>query len=327
LKSQNRVKVGLFVTLSFFVLTGAIGWLAGSRFFREVDSYYVHFARSVSGLLPGARVEYQGVTVGRVMRMRLTNEAPPQVVVQVDLKPGTPIRHDTYAMLRGSLVTGIRYIELGGGTKDSPALAEGDTIAVKDEESIEDIAGRAGEASQLALVIMRRVDKDVLTQQNIAAISAIIQNIAAVTGELRTVVAAVATPQNQAALKTMISDLSVTTAALRHSGATAGQTLDQLRAEVPGLTGSAKGALSEAQLTMADLHKTVLATQQVVGQVNGLLQHVDGILYQNQGELAVTLSGLSGSLRELNETLALIRYDPARLVWGSNLPTKKIPDK
>ena len=76
MKKHYRLKVGLFVTVSFFVLAGAILWLAGSRFLRPVDTYYIVFDTSVTGLLAGARVEYQGVTVGKVTSLRLTKEAP-----------------------------------------------------------------------------------------------------------------------------------------------------------------------------------------------------------------------------------------------------------
>ena len=87
---KTRLKVGLFVTLSFFLLAGAILWLAGSRFLQPVDTYNIYFTKSVSGLLPGAAVEYQGVTVGKVESLRLTEETPPRARVTIALQPGTP---------------------------------------------------------------------------------------------------------------------------------------------------------------------------------------------------------------------------------------------
>ena len=106
----------MFVTVSFFLFASALLWLAGSRFFQSVDTYTILFAESVSGLLPGAAVEYQGVTVGKVETLGLTQDAPPRVQVTIALQSGTPIRQDTTAHLIGSFVTGIRYIELAGGS-------------------------------------------------------------------------------------------------------------------------------------------------------------------------------------------------------------------
>lgn len=323
MKRQNRVKVGLFVTLSFFMLTGAIGWLAGSRFFRAVDTYEIRFAKSVSGLLPGSRVEYQGVTVGRVKRLSLTSEPPPEVVVTVELKPLTPVRHDTYAVLRGSLVTNIRYIELGGGTKDSPPMEDGETIGVKDGDSLEDITGRAGQASEVALAIMKRLQSDVLTDKNIAAISTMMSNLAAMSTDLRNTVAQVATPTTAAALNAMVADMQKAAAGLRRTSAT----IEGLRGDATVMIGDAKLTVAEAKAALAELNKAVVVTQQVLGQIGALTGHVDSILYQNQGDLGRALGGLAGTMRELNQTLTTIRYDPARLVWGSHLPDRKVPDK
>ena len=96
---KTRLKVGIFVTVSFFILAAAILWLAGSRFFQPVDNYQIVFEQSVSGLLPGAAVEYLGVTVGKVEGVRLTDETPPRAAVTIALEPGTPIRKDTSATL------------------------------------------------------------------------------------------------------------------------------------------------------------------------------------------------------------------------------------
>ena len=73
--------------------------------------------------------------------------------------------------------------------------------------------------------------------------------------------------------------------------------------------------------------QAIETTNAVVGQIGGLVQHVDGVLYQNQGELGRTLSGLSSTIRVLAETLTLIRYDPGHLVWGSQMPARRIPDQ
>src|SRR5690349_18299268 len=99
---KTRFKVGLFVTLCFFILAGGVLWLVGSRFLQPVDVYHIIFAQSVNGLLPGAAVQYQGVTVGKVERLRLTPDTPPRVSVTIALEPGTPVRRDTQAILIGS---------------------------------------------------------------------------------------------------------------------------------------------------------------------------------------------------------------------------------
>ena len=119
---RNLVLVGVFVVTTSVILVGALLWLAGANVFRRVDRYYVMFDRSVSGLAPGGTVEFQGVTVGRVQEIRLTDTIPPKVAVAIDVDPGTPVRKDSRADLLGSVVTGIKFIALAGGTEIASML-------------------------------------------------------------------------------------------------------------------------------------------------------------------------------------------------------------
>src|SRR5215510_2805820 len=167
---KTRLKVGIFVTVCFFILAGAILWLAGSRFLQPVDIYHIIFARSVSGLLPGAAVEYQGVTVGKVEKIYLTDDTPPSVRVTIALQPGTPVRQDTTAILVGSLVTGIRIIELEGGSPAMPPLEAGGTISVKGGE-FEEFRDRASEIAERLVSVLTHIERDLLSPENSAAIA------------------------------------------------------------------------------------------------------------------------------------------------------------
>ncbi len=193
---KTRLKVGLFVTLSFFLLAGAILWLAGSRFLQPVDTYNIYFTKSVSGLLPGAAVEYQGVTVGKVESLRLTEETPPRARVTIALQPGTPVRRNTIAHLIGSFVTGIRFIELRGGSANFPLQESGGTIFVR-EGGLEEFRDKASEIAERLLNTLTRIERDLLNEQNSQAITTVLQNIAELTENLRASIDAVATPQTR----------------------------------------------------------------------------------------------------------------------------------
>jgi len=53
---------------------------------------------------------------------RLDPANPERVLLVFDIEHGTPIRRDTEAVLKTQGLTGIAYVELGGGAKDSPLL-------------------------------------------------------------------------------------------------------------------------------------------------------------------------------------------------------------
>src|SRR5262249_41977590 len=140
-RRADLIKVGLFVVISGATLIGGLLWIAGSHLLRPVDRYKILYTQSVTGLNAGANVEEQGVVGGRVRDLRLPAATPPNVAVDVDIAPGTPVRSDTRAALIGSYVTGIKYIQLTGGSSAAPPLPPGGTIQ-GDVASLEEFRDR-----------------------------------------------------------------------------------------------------------------------------------------------------------------------------------------
>ncbi len=118
----SYILVGLFVLglATAFVMT--ILWLgsgsAGSRF----NTYIVLTTESVGGLSRDGVVKYRGVDVGRVRSIRLDPEDAERVRLELEIQEGTPIKQDTFASLEVRGLTGLAYINLEGGSRNSPPL-------------------------------------------------------------------------------------------------------------------------------------------------------------------------------------------------------------
>lgn len=118
----SYVLVGAFVVLFGAVLIVIVLWLVRGGAQRTYRSYYAYFGESVSGVNEDSVVRYKGIKVGRVRNMRLDPENPERVRLVLDIAEGTPIKEDTVASLATQGLTGLAFIELGGGTRDSPPL-------------------------------------------------------------------------------------------------------------------------------------------------------------------------------------------------------------
>lgn len=118
----NYTLVGLFVIILGMALLGAILWLTIGIQPRVYDEYKVYIRESVSGLNPRASVKYRGVDVGQVVSIRLDPDNPEQVELLLQIERNTPVREDTKAVLTVQGLTGLAYVELTGGSRDSPPL-------------------------------------------------------------------------------------------------------------------------------------------------------------------------------------------------------------
>jgi phospholipid/cholesterol/gamma-HCH transport system substrate-binding protein len=114
--------VGAF---SLAVMTGGFAfvyWLYSGGGFRERAVYEIRFDNPVSGLLAGSAVLFNGIRVGEVTELRLSQEQPKQVVAIVGIDPSTPVRSDTSVSMDFQGLTGAPVILLTGGSATAAAV-------------------------------------------------------------------------------------------------------------------------------------------------------------------------------------------------------------
>ncbi len=123
-----ETKVSYVVVGAFVLLLGAAGvagllWLgSGGAAKKEYRTYLAYFDESVSGLSVHAPVKYRGVEVGLVRAIELDAADSERVKVVLDIDAKAPVKEDTVAVLGVQGLTGIAYLELGGGSHESPRL-------------------------------------------------------------------------------------------------------------------------------------------------------------------------------------------------------------
>ena len=126
----NFAVVGAFVLVLSAALIGGVLWLSSGKSYRTVyDVYQTYMRESVAGLNLNAPVRYRGVEVGRVQKIALAPGNVEQVQLTLNIERGTPVKVDTVAVLQTQGLTGLAFVELTGGGRDSPVLK-----AQKDEE-------------------------------------------------------------------------------------------------------------------------------------------------------------------------------------------------
>lgn len=119
----NPALVGAFVLALGALLIAGLLWLAaGGAVQARYDLYQATEDESVAGLNLNAPVKFNGVDVGKVREIHLDPLNPALVHLLFAIERGTPIKVDTVAVLRTQGLTGIAYVELSGGARDTELL-------------------------------------------------------------------------------------------------------------------------------------------------------------------------------------------------------------
>ncbi|WP_164967692.1 MlaD family protein [Arcobacter sp. CECT 8985] len=121
----NFYKIGIFV-ISFLILLLAFTFWLGKIGLENVksDKYVIYINESVSGLNVDSPVKFKGVEVGYVQDIKINPNNSEQIQIDITVNKDTPIKQNNYATLGTLGLTGLKYIELKGGTKDSELLKE-----------------------------------------------------------------------------------------------------------------------------------------------------------------------------------------------------------
>jgi phospholipid/cholesterol/gamma-HCH transport system substrate-binding protein len=119
----NYAIVGAFVlALGAALIAGALWLASGGAMQKAYETYLALVDESVAGLNLNAPVKLNGVDVGKVRGIQLDPANPERVRLTFAIERGTPVKEDTVAVLKTQGLTGIAYVELSGGARDSPAL-------------------------------------------------------------------------------------------------------------------------------------------------------------------------------------------------------------
>ena len=162
---MNYAIVGAFVlVLGAALIAGALWLVSGGSFQTKYDFYLAMVDESVAGLNLNAPVKYSGVDVGKVQGIKLDPMNPERVQLTFAIVRGTPIKVDTVAVLKTQGLTGIAYVELSGGARDSPLLTatvEGQYPVIRTKPSL------SARLENVLTTVLEKLDK---TSSNIDAL-------------------------------------------------------------------------------------------------------------------------------------------------------------
>lgn len=285
----RKIRAGLFAIAAAALAAIAVIAFGGGRVLRGGDVYFVEYEDTVYGLEDGANVYLSGVRVGSVDDIEVSPEDPRRVRVRIVVSSGAPVRTDTRAMLQFTGITGLKVIDLRGGTPAAPPLPPGSTIAAG-ETTLDKLEERATELADQSVQLLVRANR-------------ILDNVAVMTdpaGELL------------ASARRGAAELAAAGALLR---AIAGENRAAIRRSIDDV-----GRAARAASTLLDQRGARLAAD-----AGAAVAQLEDVIRDNGAALRAMMFDLRQASRSLKDFAREVRQRPSRLLFSDPPRERRLP--
>ena len=291
------VLIGAFCVVAFLGALGFLVWVNKVQFDREFSEYDVVFSEAVTGLSVGSLVQFQGIQVGEVRKLRLDLTDPRLVIAHIRLQGGVPVHVDTKAKLTYSGLTGVATIQL---TASNPAGKTLEAIPPAEYPVI------ASERSDLGALMNGGNDVMVSLDRALNRVNALLseENVHSATQTLKNI-------------DSLSQQLAV-------SGPRIGAAMD-----------AAAPAIEDMRLAARQVQKAADALSAVLTQMRASLRQVDALTStvsesaqvlsaQTLPQAGWTLTEVQELSRELRRLTEKFDRDPRQTLFG---PSKVVPER
>jgi phospholipid/cholesterol/gamma-HCH transport system substrate-binding protein len=249
---------------------------------KELDSYYIEFQENISGLGEGSKVTYNGVPVGKVTGLKVTQANRVGVTIGVDPSKVT-LREGVMAKYSMETLFGPFVIDLfGSGGTDSQPLKPGSEIEVQRsilsdiEQSVPDTLTRAKHFIEVLTNLLAEVDP---------------KDIPDIINQVKTILA-----ETNRTITTVREEIANTSAGI-------GEAIKTAREEFQSVSATASATVKKINTTAEEATKLIQTLQKTIDEnrasLRNTLHNLDQAVARVQKDLGkVDLAATEKSIRE-----------------------------
>ena len=318
MESESRYAlVGAFILSIIAAAALFVFWLGQVSFDQKYAEYDVVFEGPVRGLSKSGEVRFNGIKVGEVTNLGLDKSDPNNVVVaRIKIFAETPIKQDSYAQLEPQGITGLSYIQINGGSANSPPLKKkADELYAKipsRKAQLDELFAGADDLMLAANAALVRINV-LFSTKNMTAFSEVLENMQMVTDRLATE-------------ETLFSDFN----AMIRSTKTAADEAAKAAITVQVLLESSNKVLSEdAKGMILAFTDAAVQLEQASTKANAFMDKVSDPLteFSEEGlsELTLTLTQLRLLTQTLERVMEEIDRSPGEFIAGEPVKEVEVP--
>jgi phospholipid/cholesterol/gamma-HCH transport system substrate-binding protein len=308
-RNANYALVGAASLLLFIAMIVFALWLARISFNSSYDEYDVVFVGPVRGLSEGGEVHFNGIKVGDVQRIALDKTDPNRVIGRIRVTSDVPIREDSSATLEPQGITGVNYIQITAGDPAKRLLKDtvpaGQIPVIRTQRStLSDLLAGGGTVVTRTIETLDRINR-VLNDENIKTFSASLNDLQAITAEVRE-------------QKAILADAR-----------RALVTFEDAAKEYTELARDGRRLLNtDAKTTLANIDAAAIKVDKAGSDVSALLEKLDGPVndFATEGlpQLTTAITTLQGAAESLDRLVTEAEKSPQSLVSKPPAAKKKV---
>jgi len=304
----ERIRLGIFVMLMSFLVLGTAAFLIGKKITEKFTPYKTRFTESVDGLNPGAKVKLNGIVVGQVTGLEVDKEDLNAVIVNFEVSSETPIKTTMTANLIGGIsLTGLKSIELSGGSPKDPNAKKGTFI----QSSVSGLKQITGQAELMAEKIEGILNNllNITNDYNQKRFTNIATNLDNITARMDTVLIKNTKDINEIPRYAKLL--------LENSNAVAEEskvTVQKITIAVAKLDSLASH--TDRKIQNLQIEAAVKSINDAAKSAELLAKRTDQLIYRNQEDLSVVVRYLKEAVENLNDVSRQVRENPSLLIRG-----------
>ncbi len=327
-RKAQRIRLGIFIMISSAFLISIFGLFTARKFFEPKEFYFVAYRDiSVSGLEVGSPVKYLGINVGSIANITIDKDDVNTIIVELSLNAGTPVKEDAVADIVAIGITGLKTIEIRGGTQEAEFLkpekfiTAGSTMAADISGRAEIIAFKVEEVLNNLQLFTQPANMNNFTQAA-EKISALADNSSAAILKVDQMITENRQDIRDAAIaiNNLSNRLDLTSEDFAHG-------IERFNEIMQGEDIiEVLGNLREISLSLreADMKELIESLAKATMQTQSLLVKLDADFDASSRHLTENLILLQYSLENINEFTRKINTDPSILIRGQS--SRHTPD-
>lgn len=302
LSRAQSARLGIFLISGIVLLAILVAIPLGVKLTDKYKRYTAYFSgESLSGLEQGSTVKFNGVPVGKVESIKYLPDDLSRVKVELKLQDDFPMKVDMIATTNAMGITGLKYIEITGGTNSAELLKEGSVVPTK-PSMISAITGKAEVIMAKIEVLLNHLN-EISNPDSLAALKSTLANVQSISLDIKDFV-------SQA--KPHMTELASSSTGIIAK-------VDSIAGDVRGITKSFADSMP--------MNKFVNIINQVDSTTTALKELSENLalmIRQTREDFTVSMRNIREASENANNLTKNVAENPSLLLRGENLRERTI---